>query len=288
LSASAAPVDRDVACRKCGYNLRGLTTDGRCPECGTAVGFSLQGDLLRFCDPRWVETLRRGAGAFVAAVVIFFVVWMSFLFSMRFEVFREVSDFLGYATIGGYVLALVGWWLMTQADPSGLGEDVYGTARKVIRVTLAIALIELVVRLVIFRLLMSGDVWLAFQGFEAAGRGAMVVSFAAQLAYLKRLAVRIPDHKLSRRAGFLMYALSSTLGLYSAIGLITVLTRAGPMVLRGSATACCGLILGLCLLVFGTMYLLLVEKMGKRFKEQATAARLTWAAVEFSRAAPAE
>ena len=43
-------VDEDITCRKCGYNLRGLPTDGACPECGSAVGHSTHGDLLRFCD----------------------------------------------------------------------------------------------------------------------------------------------------------------------------------------------------------------------------------------------
>ena len=33
-------LDQDLACRRCGYNLRGLSTDGACPECGTAVGQS--------------------------------------------------------------------------------------------------------------------------------------------------------------------------------------------------------------------------------------------------------
>jgi len=30
-------LDEDIACLKCGYNLRGLPTDDACPECGTAV-----------------------------------------------------------------------------------------------------------------------------------------------------------------------------------------------------------------------------------------------------------
>src|SRR5687768_14962896 len=60
----------DVACRKCGYNLRGLDANGRCPECGTAVGYSLHGDLLRFCDPNWVDTLHRGTRMFIWGVVL--------------------------------------------------------------------------------------------------------------------------------------------------------------------------------------------------------------------------
>ncbi len=38
----------DLKCKKCAYNLRGLREDGRCPECGTPVGLSTRGDLLRF------------------------------------------------------------------------------------------------------------------------------------------------------------------------------------------------------------------------------------------------
>ena len=36
----------DLACRKCGYHLRGLPTNGMCPECGTPVAISLRGPLL--------------------------------------------------------------------------------------------------------------------------------------------------------------------------------------------------------------------------------------------------
>ncbi len=43
---SAGHVAGDVACRTCDYNLRGLPPDDRCPECGTAVGWSIHGDRL--------------------------------------------------------------------------------------------------------------------------------------------------------------------------------------------------------------------------------------------------
>lgn len=48
-------VERDVACPRCGYNLRGLTT-ARCPECGFAFTFDeLRTGLLRENIPTWLD-----------------------------------------------------------------------------------------------------------------------------------------------------------------------------------------------------------------------------------------
>lgn len=67
-------IDEDVPCRRCGYNLRSLVLDGRCPECGTAVGRSLHGDLLRFSDPAWVQSLASGMNWILAGMIIGFIV----------------------------------------------------------------------------------------------------------------------------------------------------------------------------------------------------------------------
>src|SRR5690242_2831255 len=64
-------VETDALCRRCGYNLRGLPLDGRCPECATPVGLSLRGDLIRFSDPRWSARVVGGlAVVFWASIVM--------------------------------------------------------------------------------------------------------------------------------------------------------------------------------------------------------------------------
>src|SRR5262245_32299566 len=67
---AAGTVTADSPCRKCGYNLRGLSVSGRCPECGTPVGLSVHGDLLRFSNPRWVRGLQRGVRLIIAALAV--------------------------------------------------------------------------------------------------------------------------------------------------------------------------------------------------------------------------
>ena len=54
-------IEVDTECIHCGYNLRGLTNEGRCPECGSPVDDSLRGNLLRHADPDWLDRLRFGA-----------------------------------------------------------------------------------------------------------------------------------------------------------------------------------------------------------------------------------
>jgi hypothetical protein len=73
-AAYPAPPDRDaetvLSCIACGYDLRGLPFEGRCPECGTPVEVSRRRPLLRHADPRYVRTLVIGAGVCLLAVLI--------------------------------------------------------------------------------------------------------------------------------------------------------------------------------------------------------------------------
>src|SRR5437764_9432428 len=98
--------------------------------------------------------------------------------------------------------------------------------------------------------------------------------------------MRIPDQRLSAGARFLMWALGISYGVVSLFGFIaglalrsalktgTARTSAG-----GAMSAGCIMgVAGLALLVFGIMYLLMLEKFGKAFKQQEAFARQTWAA----------
>jgi hypothetical protein len=274
----------DVACRRCGYNLRVLATSALCPECGTAVAVSLQGDLLRFSDPTWLDSLQRGVNLILVGiagtlVVIGAAIAMT-LSRVSPRLIREISPL---ASLVPGLLMFGGTWLLTAADPSGVGEDQYGTARRVIRVALLIGLCEQVLRLGNLVVPLTFGTVILFQIAWLIASFARLVVQAAELQYLSKLARRIPDDKLSKRARFLMWAISITYGLMILLGAVRTYGTRAFGVSSGLNTAvvgfgCFSLVDVLCLLIFGVMYLFMLGRFARRFKAEAVLARQTWAA----------
>lgn len=60
-SPSIEPVSPGISCISCGYDLRGLSSDSRCPECAEPIENSLKPNLLRFADPERLTLIARGA-----------------------------------------------------------------------------------------------------------------------------------------------------------------------------------------------------------------------------------
>jgi hypothetical protein len=282
-------VDDDIPCRKCSYNLRTLPTNGNCPECGTPVGVSIYGNLLRFSDPAWVGKLADGARYILVGI---FMIVVAVIVGM---IMGAVLGATGVARIGtiqilvqlislcGGIFSLVGSWFITEPDPSGIGEDEYGTARKVIRVTLLIQLASFPLNFASQRTVLppaQRQLIVAISGLMSI---AGVVGLIAQLQYFGKLAGRIPDQGLASRANFLKVALSTCYGFLILIGIV-----AGLMVFaRGVAAPNSGImigfgcgagIFGLASLVFGIMYLFMIERFRGRFREQAVLAQQSWAA----------
>ena len=305
----AGTVISDLACRRCGYNLRGLNNQGRCPECGAAIGLSCHGDLLRFADPKWVETLGRGASLILWGVLAS-VVGGGLSVVLAIALGDRTLAIL--VALAGSAMGLYGAWLITSPDPSGIGEDKYVNDRKIVRFALLVGVAGQVLE---FAKSMTGMSPKMFMIAAIAGGLASIVAVVgefAKLTYFRKIALRIPDDALADRAKSLRWVMAISLSIVLVSGTVAgILTAfagrtAGPVPTTtmavgpggssqvvsvpmgpGSGTpgatagimafGCVTAVAGLVYLIVEILILILVSRLRRAFREQAALARDTWA-----------
>jgi hypothetical protein len=143
LSPGPKTVLIDTPCRKCQYNLRSLSLQGLCPECATPVSLSV-GDLLLYSDPAWLHKLCAGINFILITILI----------GIAGIILDVIASAISHSTVPSILVAFacgvlffIGCWFLTAPDPSGLGEDQYGTSRRIVRIALLIGVVDNVISL---------------------------------------------------------------------------------------------------------------------------------------------
>lgn len=132
-------INCDAYC-SCGYNVRGLRSDGTCPECGRPTTGALAGLAERVApiEPAQIALLKRRIS--VLRTLTLAVVGALVVGALLFEAVR--SPLLGYLFLGVGAVALVvaAWTLKNLGQGIAPSVATYGLAvLVVIRVALAIA-----------------------------------------------------------------------------------------------------------------------------------------------------
>jgi len=271
--ADAPPVsiDYDLSCRRCAYNLRGLSEDSACPECGTAVGRSLLGDQLRFSDPVWVRTLASG---------MTWIVWGIFLgillgvLIMIVEFALPNTDPLTLSLIGSVpsLVALVGYWRVTAPEPDVMEVKAL-TLRSFVRWTMVpSAVINLVVLFGIYI-----DPLIA-HSIGVLGSLIGLAGYLALFVYARRLALRVPDEGLAHQTRVVMWGTVISLGTLMvsiAIIALTATSTASPTPSLVAAVPLC--MAGIAYLVFAIWSLVLIVRYQRAASAAADSAERTWA-----------
>jgi hypothetical protein len=271
------PITDDVPCRRCQYNLRGLDSSALCPECGSPVELSIKGDLIRHSDPQWIARLVRGANwsfwvvIIVAAYVVFFA-WNAF----RHMFGPDVTRGFMFTTD---LFAICAVWLLTTPDPSGIGESEYASSRKIARYSSLVPPLQLVLVAILADAHLPPTIFLSVMLLACCARAVGPIGFIAQMQYLSKLALRIPEMKLAKQARELRYTFGIPNGISVLLSCWTTLARAfgvRTVISKPGLTAITG-IAGLCILIFGISYMVLLHRLNARLREQHALSERSWA-----------
>ncbi|MBU0617079.1 MAG: hypothetical protein KKI02_05135 [Planctomycetes bacterium] len=119
-------IAEDKICIDCGYNLRGLKTDGRCPECGGEVAASLRGHELNYASLPWLRSVRRGFRLIKRAILLsLLAVVVTIVIEEAWEALHPGTPLppsVSFLIFGALItltslLALYGFALATGAEP---------------------------------------------------------------------------------------------------------------------------------------------------------------------------
>jgi hypothetical protein len=242
----------DLACQRCGYNLRGLNASGQCPECAAAISLSLHKDLLCFAEPGYVRGLATGCRRILAGVTTVLVTWVLFALvgglTVLFlpgpqQVWRAlVVVLLVGAAVLGALMFLRGLWLITSPQPQLFTTPKQDTARRLVRVYLIVAVVG---EALTYSIASIGARPRVLAVFELLGIGVSVfgvIGVTAYFMYLSRVAHRVSVTsrgrytKVPERARALAYAYAIVLGWFALAGAVQAIWIWGP-VFAGAGSA---------------------------------------------------
>ena len=124
----AVSIDGRIAenktCRECGYNLRGLKTDGLCPECGHDVALSLLGHELLYASLPWLKEIARGyrhmRNALLLALTLFFLLLLIMAGTTLLERLFEIADILTDSGWANILMSIAGLLFILALCAAGL------------------------------------------------------------------------------------------------------------------------------------------------------------------------
>ncbi len=117
-AAQNTPMDFDLPCIKCRYNLRSLTIDAACPECGSSVASSVSPLRMMFADRAWLNRVQLGIilGLVAFLWTVLFNIGLPFIFEYTHPSNVEATTFYGFALTLTLGLIVASVFLMTLAE----------------------------------------------------------------------------------------------------------------------------------------------------------------------------
>lgn len=249
VATGSTRVEHSLLCRRCGYDLCGLTIDGLCPECSLPVAQSSKIDeTLASAEPAWLGKLRLGAWLVLAGII------GSLGMVVVSMVISAIGGFLGRSgdpnanafastslilintmtTIVLSLLMVIGAWLVTERDP-GAGDEPTGLhARLVARIGLVVSAVTSP-----WSMYLSQSMGAVMTPGQQQATASMtlnilalvgiamsifaVIGWGAYCLHLSRLMRRLPSRAMSKQCRVLVWLYPISVGMFSTSGMLFVL-----------------------------------------------------------------
>jgi hypothetical protein len=214
----------DLSCVHCGYNLRGLTRDHICPECGTSIARSIYGNQLRYCDPQWLETLRFGTALTLWNILITILLYMGAV------IMASAGAPAAITTLVTLIAQGLGVWaafLITTPEPRVALQENPITLRKVVRVCAVIGLSGQMLSQ--FGTLGSADLAIVLGAVGGVLSLAVVAQNFCELVYFRRFARRVPDARLEKSTSIVLWGLPTAWGILMLGAVIVAVAGIGAV-----------------------------------------------------------
>lgn len=272
--ATVAFVNQDHTCVSCGYNLRTLSMEAKCPECATPVRQSFLSDHLVYSNPAWLKSIARGT-LLISIVAGISVIMLFFgIFDLKFGGGQgpTVVDFAKQALL---ILTLIGVVLLTTKCPdprTGMQDPL---SRRICRW----ATVSWVLLLLFYDALGIGQLSMtntSLSDVVTLGKIAGTIVVAASLMrYLSNVAEKSNSPNLRGLGVFIMYGILSPPCLFILI-MIAEAIGLGTWLL-GGIEFCIVPVLGFTLLILTGFFLLLLNL---ALREDLKNALATWKPIE--------
>lgn len=208
--SSPIVLDRNVACVRCSYNLRGLPTNGKCPECSEPIANSTRGFVPRRFSKQYLASMRLGLTMVLIGVPVHVLFSaapiVAFLERSRY---LEAVDFMAAAVgLCSSAILVAGYWCYAVIDADYRERMRVWSVRRVLRIaavaSFVISLIRLGPSLAVMAL---SEYFPIFYGFVVMFPFGLIIcvvvwmfEFVAVMNYTARIGEGVPDDSVVRRA----------------------------------------------------------------------------------------
>ncbi len=287
-----AQIESDLSCIQCGYNLRGMSPGGTCPECGAPVHLSNRSDRLMLSDSQWLGSLRYGMNWIVAGIVVSLCIFVLSVFAGMFIMSSNLVPtpapapgsspmtqptmpawFTVFSVIAAVTQSVVfgmGFWQLTRPEPARFGEAPASCAvtRWTLLPSFALSIVSTALDAT-----QSPSAMYASQIILFIAMLLVLVGVPASLIYLRLLALRLPDPGLARQTSIVFWGVLATGGAMVIVSIFVMVFTFAPVsgTTQGIAmgiTLAMGLIICpamIALLVFGIWWIVLMFLYRGRF-----------------------